>query len=260
MVPEAKINAVGVRRLSTQADLGRVFSFLKSTQPDPSNDWKFRAKNNAERMAKGGILGVAQVVKELHALSEFRPLPDKERELYNDSRHQLVSELAASLGILECDAEDSIDLLLVPPGKDRIKRSPEELRAGELEGDADGVDLEADLLGLGDAPEVAAEEEPEPDADEDGESDDAAPAKAAKGKKVAPKKAPTRKPELSDDEATEAAGQPFLVEQLAAALKGVKPKPRKGAPAKAAAKPAAKKAAPKPKAAAKPAAAKKKKK
>ena len=43
-----------------------------------------------------GLLGLAEVVKGLQVLSELRPLPTKERELYDDARHLLVSEIAAA--------------------------------------------------------------------------------------------------------------------------------------------------------------------
>ena len=63
------------------------------------------------------------MVKGLQVLSELRPLPAKERELYDNARHLLVAEITASLGITECNAEDSVDIILFPPGKERPKRT-----------------------------------------------------------------------------------------------------------------------------------------
>src|SRR5262249_2563451 len=79
-------------------------------------------------------------------LSELRPLPTKERELYDNARHLLVAELAASLSIAEVDAEDAVDVVLFPPGRERPKRTAEEFRTG---GDEEGMELGEDLLELG---------------------------------------------------------------------------------------------------------------
>ena len=62
-----------------------------------------------------GVLGVAEVVKGLHALSRIRPLPTKEREQYDGSRHLLVAEVAVALGVPPSVAEDYVDYALVPP-------------------------------------------------------------------------------------------------------------------------------------------------
>src|SRR5262249_53513702 len=191
MVPEAKVRAIGLRKVAGRADVDRVFSFLRSDSDKANLDWKQRARTNVERMSQGGLMGLAEVVKGLQVLSELRPLPTKERELYDNARHLLVAELAASLNIAEVDAEDSVDVVLFPPGRERPKRTAEEFRSGT--GDEDGIELGEDLLLGGDidlggeaqsGPEEAegeAEEAPEP----------ASRGKAAKGK--AEKKVPAEK-------------------------------------------------------------------
>ena len=122
----------------------RVFSFLRSDSDKANLDWKQRARTNVERMSQGGLMGLAEVVKGLQVLSELRPLPTKERELYDNARHLLVAELAASLNVAEVDAEDSVDVVLFPPGRERPKRTAEEFRSAA--GDEDGIELGDDLL------------------------------------------------------------------------------------------------------------------
>jgi hypothetical protein len=112
-------------------------------------------------------MGLAEVVKGLQVLSELRPLPTKERELYDNARHLLVAEISASLHLAECNAEDAIDIVLFPPGRERPKRTVEEFRQ-TAEGEEDELgDLGDDLMGLGgdlDLPqEEGAQEEPEPE-------------------------------------------------------------------------------------------------
>jgi len=225
MVPEAKVRTIGIRKVSTRADVERVFAFLRSESDKANLDWKQRARTNVERMSQGGLLGLAEVVKGLQVLSELRPLPTKERELYDNARHLLVAELAAGLAIAEVDAEDSVDLVLFPPGRERPKRTAEEFRSPA--GDEEGLELGDEMLALGGELDGASESEPEP-AEGEAESEEAAeeeeaPAKAKPAAKAKPeKKAPPAK-----------------------AKPAAKAKPEKKPPAKKAAKPAAK---PKPKA------------
>jgi len=147
MVPEAKVNSIGLRKVATADQVTNIFSFLQSDSDKANLDWKQRARTNLDRMATGGILGVAEVVKGLQVLSELRPLPTKERELYDNARHLLVSEIAAALTISECDAEDAVDLVLFPPGRERPKRTAEEFKIAGAEDDS--LELVDDLLPLG---------------------------------------------------------------------------------------------------------------
>jgi RNA polymerase-interacting CarD/CdnL/TRCF family regulator len=202
MVPEAKVRAIGLRKVAGRADVDRVFSFLRSDSDKANLDWKQRARTNVERMSLGGLMGLAEVVKGLQVLSELRPLPTKERELYDNARHLLVAELAASLDVAEVDAEDSVDVVLFPPGRERPKRTAEEFRTAT--GDEEGIELGDDLLGLGGDIELGAETEPEPEAEAEPE-EVAEPAPKAKpaGKPKGEKKAPAEKKHAAEKKAPE---------------------------------------------------------
>ncbi|HVG60619.1 MAG TPA: CarD family transcriptional regulator, partial [Hyalangium sp.] len=101
MVPQNKVATIGVRKVATPEEVEQIYSFLRSDSDKADLDWKQRARTNLDRMTQGGILGLAEVVKGLQVLSELRPLPTKERELYDNARHLLVSEVAAALNIPE---------------------------------------------------------------------------------------------------------------------------------------------------------------
>jgi RNA polymerase-interacting CarD/CdnL/TRCF family regulator len=236
MVPEAKVRAIGLRKVAGRADVDRVFAFLRSDSDKANLDWKQRARTNVERMSQGGLMGLAEVVKGLQVLSELRPLPTKERELYDNARHLLVAELSASLNIAEVDAEDSVDVVLFPPGRERPKRTAEEFRSG---GDEDGMELGEDMLELGGEMELGGESEPEPE--EPAEAEVAA-EPAPKGKAGAKAKAEKKPEKKAAAEKKPAEKKPAPKAEKKAA------KAEKKAPAK---KPAAKAAAKKP--AAKPA-------
>ena len=161
MVPEAKVRSIGLRKVATRPEVERVFAFLRSDSDKANLDCKQRARTNVERMSQGGLMGLAEVVKGLQVLSELRPLPTKERELYDNARHLLVAELAASLNVAEVDAEDAVDVVLFPPGRERPKRTAEEFRSGT--GDEEGMELGDDLLGMGGDLDIGSEGEAEPE-------------------------------------------------------------------------------------------------
>ncbi|RPH71091.1 MAG: transcriptional regulator [Myxococcaceae bacterium] len=234
MVPEAKVRSIGLRKVAGRADVERVFSFLRSDSDKANLDWKQRARTNVERMSQGGLMGLAEVVKGLQVLSELRPLPTKERELYDNARHLLVAELAASLHVAEVDAEDSVDLVLFPPGRERPKRTAEEFRSAA--GDEDGMELGEDLLELGGEMDLAPEAEPE---EAQAEAEEAVPAPKAKGaaKGKAEKKAPAEKKAAAKKAAPRGEKKPAAKPEKKAAAKPAK---------KPAAKPAAKKVPAKP--------------
>lgn len=229
-VPQDKLTKNGVRPLASADDVKAVVEFLRSDSEKASLDWKARARTNTARMSEGGLVGVAEVVKGLEVLSELRPLPPKEREQYNDARHLLVGELAAALKIPECDAEDALDIVLFPPGKERPKRSAEEFKALAGEGEDElGLGGGDDLLGIeGEEPA----EEPEAEAAEPAEGEEAGEGeeKAAKGKKPGkPAKAPAAPPKkslISDVEVTETAARALPVEAPAPRKRGRPPKPK----------------------------------
>ena len=115
MVPRAKVMTIGLRKVATKEIIDEVFDYLASPTDDPQLDWKVRHRENADKMTGGGLFGTAEVLKGLHALTRVRPLPQKERELYDSARHLLVSEIAAACNIPLHTAEDNLDYALFPP-------------------------------------------------------------------------------------------------------------------------------------------------
>jgi RNA polymerase-interacting CarD/CdnL/TRCF family regulator len=124
LVPKNKVPSIGLRRVATGAQMEGVFHYLAAQFDDPELDWKVRHRDNADRLIAGGVLGVAEVVKGLHSLSRIRPLPTKERELYDNARHLLVHEIAVSLGVPAVLAEDYVDFALMPPAGVKFDLKP----------------------------------------------------------------------------------------------------------------------------------------
>ena len=208
LVPRQKLATIGLRRVAQPDEIGSILEFFQAEGGDPELDWKVRHRTHADKMTNGSLGGTAEVLKALHSLSERRPLPQKERELYDSARHLVVNEVAVALSCSRGFAEDVVDFCLTPPvGSARAQQKAKlkaEREAAEEAALIDGLD------DLGDLSDVAGEEAAEP-----AEREAAEP--AAKPAKKAAKPAKLSKPT----------------------------KPAKPAKARVAAKP---KAAPKPKA------------
>jgi RNA polymerase-interacting CarD/CdnL/TRCF family regulator len=249
MVPRAKVMGIGLRKVADVAAIDKVFDELSTPNLDPQLDWKVRHRENADRMSGGGLFGTVEVLKGLHALSRVRPLPQKERELYDNARHLLVGEIAAAMNIPLHVAEDNLDYALWPPqGMTRKGRplppatlgppSPARAAGGE------------DDLGFEDE-EMAAVEEPAVPAvvEEEGEEEleEVPAAKKAPSEKSKPARPEHAKPERQKHAAKKAKPAHGPAKKPAA-----KKAAARKAPAKAKArKPAAKRPAAKAKAKAK---------
>ncbi len=124
IVPVEKVPSTGLRRVAARELIEDVFHLLGAAGKEVELDWKERHREIVERLMAGGVLGVAEVVKELHALSQIRPPPPKEREQYDNARHLLVHEVAVSLAVPLALAEDYIDYALTPPAGVKLALKP----------------------------------------------------------------------------------------------------------------------------------------
>jgi RNA polymerase-interacting CarD/CdnL/TRCF family regulator len=251
MVPKAKVMGIGLRKVADVAAIERVFDELASPDHDPQLDWKVRHRENADRMSGGGLFGTVEVLRGLHALSRVRPLPAKERELYDNARHLLVGEIAAAMNIPLHVAEDNLDYALWPPeGMTRKGKPLPPATLGPPAPRPAGVDddLGFDDEDLGGAVEPAVAAVPEAD-DEDGEEEEEEekPAAPAPAKKAAPHPKEKAKPAHHAEPAPSKKTHP----PPPAAKKAAPAPAKKAAAKKPPPKPAAKKAAPAKKPAAK---------
>lgn len=267
MVPENKVDSIGLRKVATAGAMDVLFEYLTHSSTDPELDWKVRHRDNFEKMAAGGLLDTAEVLKGLHALANVRPLPTREREMYDSARHQLVGEIAASANIPMAVAENNIDYALNPPpgsGREAPKDQPIDLKSlrratprrassssDEFEGEEEEEE-EDDGLGLGGETDDLGDESEEKDEDGSGEEETseeqpvaatAAVKKAAKkpaAKKAAAKKAPAKKAPAKKAAAKKAPAKETPAKKTTAS----KSVPSKSAPKKAVAKKAVSKKAP----------------
>ena len=63
MVPFHNVNTVGLRRVVKNGEIQKIVDFLTDGECDNNADWKYRFKENSDRMRTGSLLEVAAVLK-----------------------------------------------------------------------------------------------------------------------------------------------------------------------------------------------------
>jgi CarD family transcriptional regulator len=108
MVPFHNVESVGLRRVVRNGEIQRILDFLMDGKCENHADWKYRYKENCDRMRTGSLLEVAGVLKSLLLLGQSKPLSFREKKMLDRARYLLVSELAMARN---CEEEHAEELL-----------------------------------------------------------------------------------------------------------------------------------------------------
>ena len=112
MVPFNNVASVGLRRVIRNGDVQKVIDFLTAGKCCNHTDWKYRFKENSEKMRTGSLLEVAAVLKGLLLLAQTKPLSFREKKMLERARYLLVSELAISRNCEESEIEQILSKAL----------------------------------------------------------------------------------------------------------------------------------------------------
>ncbi len=94
MVPFHNVGTVGLRRVVRNGEVQKILDYLTDGESANNSDWKYRFKENSEKMRTGSLLEVAAVLKSLLVLNTSKPLSFREKKMLERARYLLVSELA----------------------------------------------------------------------------------------------------------------------------------------------------------------------
>ncbi|MFB3917913.1 MAG: CarD family transcriptional regulator [Terriglobales bacterium] len=118
MVPFHNVESVGLRRVIKNGEVQRIVEFLTDGKCENHADWKYRFKENSDRMRTGSLLEVAGVLKSLLQLNQTKPLSFREKKMLERARYLLVSELAMAKN---CDEDQVEQLLSKALSKNRLR-------------------------------------------------------------------------------------------------------------------------------------------
>lgn len=106
MVPTSNVQSVGLRRVSKSNEIGNVLDFLVKGRCKSPQDWKWRFKENCEKMRSGSLQQVAEVFKSLLMLNRAKPLSFREKKMLDRSWLLLVDEIAVARGLTKEQGEE----------------------------------------------------------------------------------------------------------------------------------------------------------
>jgi CarD family transcriptional regulator len=111
-VPFHNVNSVGLRPVVKNGEVNKILSFLTDGKCDSNTDWKYRFKENSDKMRTGSLLEVAIVLKSLLLLAQSKPLSFREKKMLERARYLLVTELAMARNSDETEVEDLLNKAL----------------------------------------------------------------------------------------------------------------------------------------------------
>jgi len=108
MVPFQNAGNVGLRRVIRNGEVQKILEYLTNGKCDNHNDWKYRFKENSDKMRTGALLEVACVLKSLLMLGQNKPLSFREKKMLERARYLLVSEVALAKNLEEGEVEQML--------------------------------------------------------------------------------------------------------------------------------------------------------
>lgn len=115
-VPTDKAVQIGMRNLSTAAQIERAMTILKGRARVKRAMWSRRAQEYEQKINSGDLIAVTEVVRDLHRNDEEREQSYSERQLYESALERLAREVAAIDGTNEEKAIEKLLEILVTRG------------------------------------------------------------------------------------------------------------------------------------------------
>ena len=105
-VPFASVASVGLRPVIRNGEIQKILDFLTDGECSNNADWKYRFKENSDKMRTGSLMEVAAVLKGLLLLAQTKPLSFREKKMLERARYLLVSEVAMAKNWEEAHVEE----------------------------------------------------------------------------------------------------------------------------------------------------------
>ncbi len=102
-----------MRKVVRNGEVQKILDFLNDGKCENHADWKYRFKENSDKMRTGSLLDVAVVLKGLLVLAQSKALSFREKKMLERARYLLVSELAMSKNWEEAEVEELLNKSLV---------------------------------------------------------------------------------------------------------------------------------------------------
>ncbi len=109
MIPVESDKIVGLRAVVSKEVIEDVVILLRQDSSKMSQNWSKRYRENMEKLKSGDIMKVAEVVRNLGRMGQYRSLSAGEKRMLDNSRQILVSEMVLAANMDTCEAEKLIE-------------------------------------------------------------------------------------------------------------------------------------------------------
>lgn len=112
-VPLKNAEQVGLRNLVDDLEIGAVLDTLRNqTIQIEEPNWNRRQRRYYEKLQSGNLGEVAQVLRDLHLMSDRKELSYGERRVFENAMHLLVQELSVAQSASNDEVTEQIEQLL----------------------------------------------------------------------------------------------------------------------------------------------------
>ena len=112
MVPTRSARTVGLRAVISPPEVEKIYDILRAPSKKSKATWnrRFRALN--EKLNTGGLLEIAEVLRDLSSLRSDKDLSFGEKSMLDRARNMIVAEICASKNLDRISVEMEINHIL----------------------------------------------------------------------------------------------------------------------------------------------------
>jgi CarD family transcriptional regulator len=122
-VPSENAEAVGLRRVIGEKEVGVVLKALTGGSTEMPKNWNRRFKHNRDKMKTGDILELAEVVRNLSLRDHEKGLSTGEKQMFVKAKKILASELMYAKSMDEDECAEWLDGVLTGVGGNGKKKT-----------------------------------------------------------------------------------------------------------------------------------------
>jgi CarD family transcriptional regulator len=108
MIPVSNAKEIGLRSISREAALSKVWRTLSGAGESLSDDYKKRQKRVQKKLKTGDVIKVAEVIRDLSTRKREDHLTSFDTKLFERAQQFLASEVALAEGVQVSEAEQMI--------------------------------------------------------------------------------------------------------------------------------------------------------
>ncbi len=96
MVPVDNSHSVGLRKITPQSDIEKIYEILKDRNhiTEDTQTWNRRHREYTEKINSGSVFEIAEVLRDLYVLKLDKDLSFGEKKMLDTARSLLVKEIA----------------------------------------------------------------------------------------------------------------------------------------------------------------------